>query len=401
MRRRSTFVPLALAAAAMAAALSVPAAPTASAAATPAPGKGAMTIEQQRAHMEQMKLECRGCHVCDSPTAAEPCLKVCPRLTVSQTSGPHAVSEAPESMLLDRIADQYEGVRFNHRLHAGMSEMDEGCTTCHHFCPPGKIPPCQTCHAAEANEANLRQPSLKGAYHRQCLNCHREWSHDTDCNVCHLPNTVAGATAAAHDPTDIIGKPHPVITVPVKRTYQTPYEKGPVVTFYHQEHIDLFGLRCVDCHQKENCSYCHDLQKPASQKKTMEQVHAICSSCHQTAKCSKCHDTKERPAFSHAATGWSIGRFHSALDCRACHPTGKRISKVNRACTSCHGGWNQENFRHAVTGLQLDETHAGADCADCHSNRHYNEKPTCAGCHDDARDYKKNPPGKYVRVAAR
>jgi hypothetical protein len=133
----------------------------------------------------------------------------------------------------------------------------------------------------------------------------------------------------------------------------------------------------------------------------MEQVHAICSSCHQTAKCSKCHDTKERPAFSHAATGWSIGRFHSALDCRACHPTGKRISKVNRECTSCHGGWNQGNFRHAVTGLQLDETHAGADCADCHLNRHYNQKPACAGCHDDARDFKKNPPGKYVRVAAR
>lgn len=133
----------------------------------------------------------------------------------------------------------------------------------------------------------------------------------------------------------------------------------------------------------------------------MEQVHAMCSTCHQTEKCSKCHDTVERPAFSHASTGWSIGRFHARLQCRACHPTGKRISKVERECTSCHGGWNQGNFRHAVTGLQLDETHASADCADCHPNSHYNEKPTCGGCHEDNRDFKAVPPGKYVQVVRR
>jgi len=371
---------------------------------TTAPATQAQTKRSeadQRAHMQMLDLDCRECHTCDNPTSATACLKACPRLTVAQNTGRHVVAEAPEGMVLDALADQYQGVRFNHKLHAGMSEMNAGCSTCHHFCPPGKIPPCGSCHSVEASTQNLRQPSLKGAYHRQCMNCHREWSHETDCNICHLPSSNFALKGDKTDPTDIMGKSHPVIAAPEKRSYHTPYEKGPVVTFYHQEHIDLFGLRCVDCHQKENCSYCHDMQKPATLKKSMEQVHAICSSCHQTAKCSKCHDTVERPAFSHAATGWSVGRFHSRLECRACHPTGKRISKVNRECTSCHGGWNQENFHHAVTGLQLDETHGAADCADCHANRRYAEKPTCAGCHDDNRDFKSVPPGKYVRVEKR
>ena len=356
------------------------------------------TEAEQRSHMEMMKLDCRQCHTCESPTTTTPCLMACPRLTVAQSAGKHVVSEAPESMVLDKLADQYQGVKFDHKLHAGMAEMNTSCSTCHHFCPPGRIPACVSCHSIEANEQNLRQPSLKGAYHRQCMNCHREWSHDTDCNICHLPVGKYAQARDKTDPTDIMGKAHPVVTAPKKKSYVTPYAKGPVVTFYHEEHIELFGLRCVDCHQKENCSYCHDLSRPAAQKKTMEQVHSICSSCHQNAKCSKCHDTVERPAFSHASTGWSVGRFHSRLECRACHPTGKRISKVNRECTSCHGGWNQANFRHAVTGLQLDETHASAECADCHENRHYNLKPTCAGCHDDKRDFKAVPPGKYVTV---
>lgn len=355
---------------------------------------------QRQGHQSVPELDCRECHECAQPTAASPCLKACPRLFTAQSHGAHAVSEAPDNMVLDKIADQYQGVNFDHKLHAGMSEMSEGCSTCHHFCPPGQIPPCRTCHGGEANPQNLRQPGLKGAYHRQCLNCHREWSHETDCNVCHLPQAKYAKAAEKTDPTDIMGKSHPAIQAPQKRVYTTPYAKGPTVTFYHQEHIDLFGLRCVDCHQKENCSYCHDLKKTPATRKTMEQVHALCSGCHGEDPCAKCHDRAERPAFSHASTGWSVGRFHAKLECRACHPTGRRISKVNRECTSCHGGWNQENFRHAVTGLQLDEVHAGADCADCHAQRRYTDKPTCAGCHDDARDFKKVPPGKYVRVSA-
>ena len=344
------------------------------------------------------ELDCLECHSCQNPTAAEKCLKPCPSLFMAQARENHSVTEAPDSLLLDAIADQYGAVRFNHKLHAQMAGMNEGCAQCHHFSPAGAIPPCGECHGGEANPANLRQPGLKGAYHRQCLACHREWSHSTSCFVCHMPSVAEALVKSPDDATDIIGIPHPLITEPVQKVYYTPYQTGPVVTFYHKEHIDLFGLRCVDCHQKENCAFCHDLQKPAKLQKTQEEIHAICSNCHGTHKCSKCHDKKEKPAFSHADTGWPLNRFHARLDCRACHPTGKRISRLNNACANCHGGWNQETFAHAVVGLQLDEVHSEIECVECHAERRYQSGPDCASCHDDGRDYKENPPGKRIKM---
>jgi predicted CXXCH cytochrome family protein len=203
-----------------------------------------------------------------------------------------------------------------------------------------------------------------------------------------------------HDPTDIMGKSHPIINVPAKKVYYTPHKPAPTVTFYHEEHIELFGLRCVNCHRQENCNYCHDIDKPVRPAKSQEEVHAVCSGCHQTDGCNKCHDTRERPGFTHASTGWPLNRYHNSLDCRACHPTGRKIAKLNRECTTCHN-WNAETFAHEVTGLQLDEIHAQIDCADCHTGNKYSAAPACASCHDDNRSVKAKPPGKFIKVAAR
>ena len=259
------------------------------------------------------------------------------------------------------------------------------------------MPPCDQCHGGEANPANLRQPGLKGAYHRQCISCHREWSHDTDCKICHMPMEGASLVQSNGDSTDIIGISHPRMTEPTQKTFFTKYDPLPIVTFFHKEHTELFSLRCVDCHAKENCNSCHDLQKPVRMAKSQEEVHAICSGCHAKDRCDKCHDTKEKTPFVHAATGWPLNQYHVHLECRACHPTGKRIGNLNPACVACHGGWNQETFSHAVTGLQLDETHAQAECTDCHENRQYDATPACSGCHDDDRTYRTHPPGKIVR----
>lgn len=345
---------------------------------------------------EMRKLDCLACHTCENPTASDRCLKPCPSLFTAEKHEKHQVKEAPESLILDAISEQYGAVKFNHGLHAEMSGMNEGCAHCHHYSPAGEIPPCGNCHGGETNPANLRQPGLKGAYHRQCLSCHREWSHSTACVVCHAPRNGEKLTTAGADNTDILGISHPMITEPQKLVYYTPYETGPMVTFYHKEHIELFNLKCVDCHQEENCAYCHDLQKPTSLKKTDEEVHAVCSNCHGTQKCSKCHGTKEKRAFSHAATGWPLDKYHAKLDCRACHPTGKRISKIDNECDSCHEGWNQETFAHATAGLMLDEVHRDMECAACHSARKFRDKPTCTECHDDGRDPAKSPPGTRI-----
>lgn len=347
---------------------------------------------------ERGTIECLNCHTCEVPTLKEPCLKPCPSLSMTHITTAHKLSEAPDTIMLSQLAEQYRPVRFNHKFHAEMAEMGKDCATCHHYSPPGHIPPCRECHGGEGNPANLRQPSLKGAYHRQCLSCHREWSHDTKCVLCHLPAEGTAGSALTFDSADILGISHPVITEPKTKVYLTPYKEGPTVTFHHKEHIELFDLQCVNCHKQENCSYCHDIQKPTRFAKTDAEVHAICNDCHADDACAKCHDTKERPGFTHGSTGWALNRYHQALACRACHPTGRRIAQLDNRCVGCHAGWNQENFSHAVTGLRLDEIHAQLDCTDCHIERNYAGMPDCSNCHDDGRSPADVPPGEAVTV---
>jgi len=354
--------------------------------------------QDKPAHKDAMSaLDCSRCHTCEYPTADNPCLVSCPRIEAVRETATHEVDEGPDSVVLDKLAALYEPVIFDHKQHADMSKMGGDCSTCHHYSPPGRIPPCGECHDAEKTETNLRMPSLKGAYHRQCIACHREWSHDTKCVVCHLPKE-GTKLAAEVDPTDILGVAHPRIVEPDIKLYHTPYEPAPVVTFFHKEHIDLFGPRCVDCHRQENCSRCHDMQKTVQVQKTPEEVHAICNDCHGNDACAKCHDVKQRPPFTHASTGWPLNRFHQDLDCRSCHPSGRRIARLDSDCNNCHGGWNQGHFRHAVTGLQLDEMHIEFDCVDCHVNRNFSAAPTCDNCHDDGRTAYDVPPGERVTL---
>ncbi len=342
------------------------------------------------------ELDCSECHKCQAPSYEDPCLKACPRFFLAQVHNPQTLAKAPDRLLLDKLVDKYGAVDFSHKLHAEMAEMDKGCSTCHHFIPKRRVPPCSDCHTKEANPANLRQPSLQAVYHRQCLTCHREWSHTTECRFCHLPvEEVKSGKAVIEE------KPKSLIANPITKVYNTSFDEGPVVTFHHEQHVELFNLSCVDCHKNESCRYCHDLQKPASLAKTPDEMHDICSSCHDIDNCQKCHDTKERPAFSHVSTGWSLGKYHSGLGCRACHPKGKKISKLSTSCVSCHAGWNQETFKHAVTGLKLDEIHSELDCGDCHVDKKFKRKPDCSACHDDNRSPKKHPPGTYVKLSGK
>ena len=349
----------------------------------------------------KLNISCKTCHTCDVPTKDEPCLVACPReniVTVYQKP-----EETPELIVIDQLSDRYESVHFSHKLHAQMSVMSGGCENCHHFNTSGPILKCNSCHETSRKRDDVSLPDLKGAYHRQCMDCHREWSHETGCNSCHTLKKNLTDTKRDNDKKKYAGKDHPPVLEPAHISYQTNTDKGKLVTFYHDDHTKKFGISCVSCHKQEYCTKCHDVNresndklKTVNTKKTFEEQHKNCISCHKEDNCSSCHSSTKLEPFDHAKkTGWALSKYHINLSCVNCHGSKLPYKKVNKNCSSCHQGWNAETFKHSVTGLQLDEIHLELGCEDCHAENNFSKKPGCDGCHEDF-NYPKQKPGKLI-----
>jgi hypothetical protein len=140
---------------------------------------------------------------------------------------------------------------------------------------------------------------------------------------------------------------------PVRKTYNVASESGAYVTFFHENHAKVYGLKCNDCHQDDACISCHyQGQKP------LAVVQAKADAMHH--KCSACHD----------------------------------ITAKNE-CGNCHSAEKKEEFDHGMaSGLKLDENHLELECVDCHADF---AKPDCSDCHDD-KSYPKERPGDLLKV---
>jgi hypothetical protein len=286
-------------------------------------------------------------------------------------------------IVMNELVALYEPVAFDHRTHAQMAETWDGCLTCHHRSPKAAtpattraalaavaqrptqdyadvIPACKSCHPANANAAGINMPSLKGAYHRQCLNCHRDWMDANACVICHAArkSTIAAAPAAATAPValrdDIVGRMHKPIPEPKDKTYRarfTPAD-GPNVLFRHDEHVKTFGIKCSGCHRRDSCADCHATTTTAASEispaanplqpgRTWRDTHGPCESCHQDDRCNHCHypDKKAAPAaFEHpAVTGQTLDADHMKLACGQCHTKLKtKAASIGCGDASCH-----------------------------------------------------------------
>ncbi len=135
--------------------------------------------------------QCIGCHK-EAEMGPTGCME-CHVKRSTKTSSSERVSKtvpaqgAPkdetETYTLSGLEKIYEPVIFSHSMHA---EISGECKSCHHHSPPGQTPSCGECHGAPFDPNNLNMPGLKGAYHLQCLGCHRDMdSGPVGCTECH------------------------------------------------------------------------------------------------------------------------------------------------------------------------------------------------------------------------
>lgn len=119
--------------------------------------------------------------------------------------------EAPEAVLLDALSNIYEGVRFDHELHAsyascaechhhvaGLPSADTACNSCHRLGTSASVLDCKSCHRNDRfSQQSLSEKKnqtgyhidiigLLGAYHLNCLGCHLSLTAGpTGCLDCH------------------------------------------------------------------------------------------------------------------------------------------------------------------------------------------------------------------------
>jgi hypothetical protein len=133
-------------------------------------------------------------------------------------AGLACAADEPESVVLDSLANLYEGVEFDHMMH---TELGEDCSVCHHHTtgtgpendncarchadsPENDVVACSGCHEANPFAAEVLQeksenrllyhndkPGLKAVYHLNCISCHEEMDGPTGCQDCHA-RTAAG-----------------------------------------------------------------------------------------------------------------------------------------------------------------------------------------------------------------
>jgi hypothetical protein len=329
---------------------------------------------------------CARCHTCPEPTSLAPCLSACPRHAGSASL---PASLGPDVVILDELEDLYVPVRFDHRTHAVMAGMSDGCNVCHHYAPPNAPhPACRSCHPRGDDREDLAKPGLKGAYHRRCLGCHREWDRTAACEACHLKRKGGRLGGTATGPCDHA----PVTAVELKELilFPTSFAPGDVVPFHHTRHSRTYEQDCTACHRQQRCTRCHlhgpDEPHPMREGQASD-LHDTCFACHDGNRCSTCHGRSPTAMFSHADTGWPLKPYHASLPCRSCHRHAGPFHALDPRCPSCHApGFDPARFDHAVTGVTLNDVHREAECGACHAEG-LGSKAHCDACHDDGRAY--------------
>jgi len=310
--------------------------------------------------------------------------------------------KVPDIIEIGALENIFKPVQFDHKLHADMTSMGEGCNTCHHHGSEGVYEPCADCHVSDEKNASMTMPTINGAYHRNCLNCHQSWTGDEVCQTCHIQKKFRFNLRKSLDATDILAHHHEEIIVPDVFHFVSPESKQDPVSFQHKEHVELYRYKCESCHRQTDCATCHDYTPAIVEEvKTLSVHHDPCSQCHDTVEentCSACHTKAASKGFTHSSTGFEIKHYHQALSCESCHTGSEPIASLDPTCTNCHSNFEVDEFDHEVTGLRLNEEHIEIDCYECHTDDQYDITPSCMECHDDDISFPTEIPGERIQL---
>ena len=275
------------------------------------------------------------------------------------------------SVVLGGLSDDYEPVRFSHRIHDGLAggdcgschhrqgmaegdrvgvdikELHEGmgmkmggpCASCHDDMAKNPPQSCTRCHGLPNEPDAPSRIGLKGAYHRQCIGCHERQLKPafapTECAACHHPWTPSHSTLVGFP-----GKPnpqevtrsclscHPNVGQDVLKTVHWNW-KGYSPTLKGYEHrIDISLTMMVNnsCFaigsNLQECAACHigygwvdakyDFSNPAN---------IDCLVCHDTTGTYRKEPGKgglPEPSLDLAAVAQKVGR-PSRQACGSCH----------------------------------------------------------------------------------
>ncbi len=111
------------------------------------------------------------------------CLLVLASVIYTAAQDTQTATQPPQVLVIGDMVDKYEAVKFTHGDHMGYAD---NCATCHHHSEPGTYHACKQCHQKPFEPGKLTMPGLKGAYHRQCMNCHKKMeAGPVGCTDCH------------------------------------------------------------------------------------------------------------------------------------------------------------------------------------------------------------------------
>ena len=107
-------------------------------------------------------------------------------MTIDVLQKEYMPGKFPHLAIIERLTEVSNNSKLARHFHLDKMTI---CSGCHHNSPlelNQMVPACDTCHSAHMGPVELEVPGLLGAYHRQCLGCHKEMGvKPTECTGCH------------------------------------------------------------------------------------------------------------------------------------------------------------------------------------------------------------------------